>query len=71
MTDACIAMYKKKNPLSTIDGQDDHIKIHSGFWDYLFGTGKNEVSKFDEITSIIVELFQQYPDYRLYVTGHR
>lgn len=70
MTDACIAMYKRKNPFAKIDGQDEFIKIHSGFWDYLLGTTKNEVSKFDEITSIIEELMQQYPDYKLYVTGH-
>mmetsp|Transcript_39728 Transcript_39728/g.119415 ORF Transcript_39728/g.119415 Transcript_39728/m.119415 type:complete len:223 (-) Transcript_39728:675-1343(-) len=70
LTDACISLKAIENPLKEYDGQSDEIKIHSGFHTYLLKE-KNGLNKFDEIMKAVVPVLAEYPDYKLYTTGHR
>jgi predicted lipase len=65
MTDASIAMTEMTNPLASFPDQEDTVKIHSGFYDYLL-----EKKKFAEIAGHLMPLLELHPDYKLYVTGH-
>lgn len=69
MTDACISLKAMENPLKEFDGQDDEIKIHSGFHKYLLGE-ENGRNKFDEIMKVVVPVLAEYPDFKLYTAGH-
>jgi hypothetical protein len=49
--------------------------VHTGFYDYLYektqrGSDERDISKSEAIMGKLHELFGQYKDYRLYVTGH-
>lgn len=56
----------------------EKLGVHHGFHNYLNGVPKgrhggkdlDEVSKYSEIMSQLSVIFQEYPGYRLYVTGH-
>ena len=69
MTDACIAMRDMMNPLASFPDQEDTVKIHSGFYDYLLEK-KNGQTKFTEIAGHLMPLLELHPNYKLYVTGH-
>jgi len=50
-------------------------KVHSGFYKYLYsntqvGSDGRDISKSEAIMGKLHELFGQYKDYKLYVTGH-
>jgi predicted lipase len=49
-------------------------KVHEGFYKYLYGDTAGPdgrtISKAEEIMGKLHELFQKYPDYKLWVTGH-
>jgi predicted lipase len=50
-------------------------RVHEGFYKYLFddtkpGRDGRTISKAEEIMSKLRELFNTYPDYKLWVTGH-
>lgn len=73
MTDACISMVDRPNPVYEFDAenQDDSIKLHSGFCQYLLETSEDrEVSKFDEVMAALVPLLEQNPGFAVYCTGH-
>ena len=61
------------------NAQGEKVHVHKGFSTYLLdkqynnnneGNGGNDESKMDEIVRELNKLCQQYPDYRIYVTGH-
>ncbi|CAB9513669.1 Phospholipase A1 [Seminavis robusta] len=63
------------NPLFRLDlenQQPEYIAIHSGYCDYLFNANNQAsgVSKFEELATRLEALQQEYPGYRIYVTGH-
>jgi hypothetical protein len=50
-------------------------KVHSGFYEYLYsktqvGSDGRNISKSEAIMGRLHELFGEYPNYKLYVTGH-
>lgn len=64
------------NPINP--DSNEKLGVHQGFHKYLNGAPKgrnggkdlDEVSKYSKIMSQLSMIFHQYPDYRLYVTGH-
>lgn len=64
----------KPNEKSKGDKVESDICIHKGFYEYLFGSGKDGHSKYEEIMTHVQKLFQTKPEYKdeykLYVTGH-
>ena len=68
------------NPMASHSTQDDTVRVHSGFYDYLFtpssrgGKGPNgeALSEYSEILyHHILPILKQYPkEYKVYVTGH-
>jgi len=73
LTDACISMVDRANPVYAFDAenQDENIKLHSGFCEYLLETSEDrEISKFDEVMTVLVPLIEQNPGFNVYCTGH-
>eukprot|EP00591_Stephanopyxis_turris_P002398 CAMPEP_0195512536 /NCGR_PEP_ID=MMETSP0794_2-20130614/4461_1 /TAXON_ID=515487 /ORGANISM="Stephanopyxis turris, Strain CCMP 815" /LENGTH=436 /DNA_ID=CAMNT_0040640341 /DNA_START=27 /DNA_END=1337 /DNA_ORIENTATION=+ len=80
ITDAWIQMQSKLNPLAGCSDQENTVKIHCGFFTYLLGrpekdsagvaTRSGGSNKFEEIMNHVVNLIHDYPNYKLYVTGH-
>ena len=74
LTDACISMVDRKNPVYDFDAenQDETIKLHSGFCGYLLESTSEdrEISKFDEVMTVLVPLLEAHPGFNVYVTGH-
>ena len=64
----------KPNEKSKGDKVESDICIHQGFYEYLFGSGKDGQSKYEEIMTHVQKLFETKPEYKdeykLYVTGH-
>lgn len=64
----------KPNEKSKGGKVESDICIHKGFYEYLFGSGKDGHSKYEEIMTHVQKLFDALPeyktDYKLYVTGH-
>lgn len=61
------------NPLKDVIGQPNSMKIHQGFYDYLYNPSKHAVnpcSKFDVIREQVMALLEEKPGYKLYATGH-
>ena len=66
------------------DSEGNLIRVHKGLADYLYGPDINSkskrhqkqeeddsyTSKYDEIVQKLKEVYEQYPDHQLYVTGH-
>jgi len=51
------------------------IKIHRGFYDYLFkktvtDTDAKSTTKYDQIIADVKNILKNYPDHKIYVTGH-
>ena len=72
LTDACISMVDRPNPVYEFDteNQDDTIKLHSGFCEYLLETSEERtVSKFDEVMAALVPLLEQNLGFTVYCTG--
>lgn len=69
---------RKPNATEFPELVDKGIKIHRGFYGYLFRDTKdrNMKSKYDQICALLKELYtykgkgRDYSDYTLYVTGH-
>lgn len=75
LTDACISMVDRPNPVYEFDedNQDENIKLHSGFYEYLLETSEERertVSKFDEVMAALVPLLEQNPEFTVYCSGH-
>jgi len=82
--DAKMAMKSINNPLAAIEGQSENFRLHRGFSGFLYkkvnelkdknrkwdGTSNREGTKCQEILSDALVILQQFPDYRLCVTGH-
>jgi len=77
--DAQIWMEKIDNPLAGIKGQPKTIRIHHGFYEYMYynttsgetrADGVTPKSKYERILDQAKVLLKKYPDYRLYVAGH-
>mmetsp|Transcript_1722 Transcript_1722/g.2662 ORF Transcript_1722/g.2662 Transcript_1722/m.2662 type:complete len:433 (+) Transcript_1722:160-1458(+) len=76
--DAQIWMEKIANPLAHIKGQPKNIRIHHGFYEYLFYTtthGETRkdgtlMSKYELIIAQAASLLKKNPGYKLFVTGH-
>jgi hypothetical protein len=67
VTDAKAILTNVANPVQ----KGQVMGIHHGFYDYLFGSKtKDGINKCTEIMSHVLQLLEQYPGYRLYVTGH-
>lgn len=51
---------------------DENVKVHGGFADYIFGPTNEGNSKFDQIVHILEQLFaiKDYRNYGVFVTGH-
>jgi len=78
VTDAKGFLTDIPNPVVSGAGikQSATVSVHHGFREYLFGSSRlrkgwtSEESKHEKIMKQLMELFEQYPGYRLYVTGH-
>ena len=46
------------------DVEKDPIEVHTGFYDYLD-------KSFDHVTKNLADIYEQYSDFELFVTGHR
>eukprot|EP00540_Astrosyne_radiata_P003811 CAMPEP_0116844270 /NCGR_PEP_ID=MMETSP0418-20121206/12570_1 /TAXON_ID=1158023 /ORGANISM="Astrosyne radiata, Strain 13vi08-1A" /LENGTH=479 /DNA_ID=CAMNT_0004475155 /DNA_START=1 /DNA_END=1440 /DNA_ORIENTATION=+ len=78
LRDIQFRMERIPNPLKDMEGQPETLRIHKGFYDYLFypttsgetredGTPK---SKYERILDQTLVFLKQNPDYKLFVTGH-
>eukprot|EP00521_Asterionellopsis_glacialis_P007459 CAMPEP_0195281800 /NCGR_PEP_ID=MMETSP0707-20130614/960_1 /TAXON_ID=33640 /ORGANISM="Asterionellopsis glacialis, Strain CCMP134" /LENGTH=331 /DNA_ID=CAMNT_0040340721 /DNA_START=28 /DNA_END=1020 /DNA_ORIENTATION=+ len=73
MVDAKITLVPFKLP-----HVEKKVKLHRGFYDYLFDkefsaedkSQHEDLNKYEEIMTKVKPLFKQYPSYKLYVTGH-
>jgi hypothetical protein len=73
ITDACIELSNRENPLKEFPDQEKTIGIHHGFDTYLLKRRKTEDSKYTEIMCHVLRLFEENSrskEYKLYVTGH-
>jgi hypothetical protein len=73
MIDAKALQTDIANPLVGSEiNQSSTIGIHHGFYDYLFAKNarRSEPTKCDEVVAHVLRLYDFYPGYRLYVTGH-
>lgn len=70
MTDAKAIMTDIQNPVK--GGKPRTVGIHHGFSDYFYGSKRanDKKSKCEAIMEQVVGLLQQYPGYKVYVTGH-
>lgn len=68
ITDANTFLRYISNPVQT----DQTIGIHHGFFDYLLAplSKRTDETKCSQILHELVDLSEQYPGYRLYITGH-
>ena len=71
ITDAKSKMFKLDNPVARLDPKaESHIKIHTGFHQYLFRKDDNGKERLQHILDSAKELLKENPGYRLYCTGH-
>ena len=71
ITDAKSKMFKIDNPVATLDSKSEsHIKIHTGFHQYLFRKDNEGKERIQHILDSAKELLKENPGYRLYCTGH-
>lgn len=74
-------LYMKEvdNPMKNHATQEDTVRIHNGFYDYMFqpnlrgvrGPNGESLSEFQEIfQEHLLPVLKKYPGYKLYVTGH-
>ncbi len=51
-----------------------HIELHRGFYEYMFAnkdrSEKYQLERYEEIRDNVLGVLRDYPDYRLYITGH-
>ena len=64
-----------RKSIKDVFGGVTNVRVHSGFYNYVFGLTKDPndpktYRKYDEILHDLNIMFQQYPNYKLYVTGH-
>ena len=68
------------NPLKEHASQEETVRVHNGFHNYLFEPNERGVkgpdgellSQYQEILQEhVLPVLRQHPDYKLYVTGHR
>jgi hypothetical protein len=78
--DTQIWMQDVENPVSKHATQKPTVRVHHGFFKYLFaqstrgrmkGPSGEALSQFQEILQLhVLPTLKQYPDFKLYVTGH-
>lgn len=77
-TDYQIYMKEVPNPMRAHASQEETIRVHHGFHDYLLlpnsrgvkGPNGEELSEYREIMYAVIPVLQAHPEYKLYVTGN-
>ena len=78
-TDYQVYMKQVPNPLASHASQEEFIRFHNGFHDYLLetnsrgakGANGEDLSEYQEILyHHVLPVLRKYPGYKLYVTGH-
>lgn len=72
ITDANSSLKKVDNPVVvSIDPEShSHIKIHTGFYKYLFREDEDGKERLQHILDDVKQLMKEYEGYQLYSTGH-
>ena len=71
ITDAKSSQKKVDNPVAALDPESHaHIKIHTGFYQYLFRKDDEGKVRLQHILDDVKKLLIENPGYRLYCTGH-
>lgn len=73
-----VHMKKVDNPCKDATGQDSVVRVHSGYYNYLFtpslrgtkGENDEDLSEYEEIMTVVLPIVKKYPNYKVYVTGH-
>lgn len=77
-TDFQLYMKEVPNPMGAHRDQEETIRLHNGFYNYLLepntrgGNGPDDLllSEYQRITSRIIPMLQANPGFKLYATGH-
>ena len=78
-TNVEVYMKEVENPLKDHSSQEPVVRVHNGFYDYLFspssrgatGPKGEHLCEYQEILQEhILPVIEQYPGYKVYVTGH-